>query len=207
MVPVELIRPGWTCYSVGTGGDVSFDAELIRRFDVRVRSFDPVRYFVDRAAAEMRDEPRFSAHCFAITDHDGPILMQRSHHPGARAVSAAALFDTDEWDVFAGRSLPSLMEELGDGEIDLLKMDTEGTEYELLPSLELPALGVKVLALCLHHNRSVGEACDLIASLQSAGYEAVARCPAVRLTFVHRSLLALRPRAGVAPGGPSSRAW
>ena len=203
MVPAAVIGPGWICYSVGTGGDISFDAELIRRFGMRVHSFDPVQYFVDSAANEMRNEPKFSVDRVAVAERDGPIQMQRTHHPGARAVSAAGLFDTtDAWEEFPGRSLRSLMAEFGDERIDLLKTDTEGTEYSLLPSLDLPALGVKVLAVQIHHTGSVTGARQLIAHLGSQGYEPVAMCPAVKITFVHRA--GLQPEtAGVAGRSPS----
>jgi FkbM family methyltransferase len=199
MAPATVIHPGWLCYSVGVGGDVSFDAELIDRFGMRVRAFEPVQHFVDFAAKTMRGEPRFSVTRVAIASHDGPVLMQHTHHPGSRAVSAAGLFDTrDEWDQFPGRSLPSLMAEYGDKQIDLLKMDTEGTEYDLLPSLDLRALGIKVLAVCLHHNKSVRRARRLIASLISQDYEPVALCPAAKITFAHRSALP--------PGAPAGSA-
>jgi FkbM family methyltransferase len=193
MVPAALIRPGWTCYSVGVGGDVTFDAELIRRFGGRVRAFDPVREYVDFAAQEIGREPRFSVDRAAIAERDGPIQMQSTHYPGSKAVSAAALFDTTHWQAFPGRSLPSLMAEFSDERIDLLKMDTEGTEYGLLPSLDLPALGIKVLAVCFHHSGSVGQARELLGYLSSLDYEAVAMCPVVKITLVHRSAL---PRSG-----------
>lgn len=189
MVPNAVIKPDWTCYSVGVGGDVSFDAELISHFGVRVRAFEPVQVFVDRAAEEMEHQERFSVYQVAIAERDGPIRMQKTHHPGAQAVSGAGLFDTDAWSPFPGRSLPSLMAEFGDDRIDLLKMDTEGTEYQLLPSLDLRALGIKVLAAQLHHNGSVKQARQLIAYLASLGYEAAAMCPAVKTTFVHRDVL------------------
>lgn len=204
IVPAAVIRPGWICYSIGAGGDVSFDAELIRLFDVRVRSVEPVQSFVDFVAEEMRDEPRFSVHRLALAERDGPIRMQQTHHPGARAVSAAGLFDANRWYEFPGRSLSSLMAELGDQQIDLLKMDTEGTEYELLPALDLRALGIKVLAVCLHHNGSMRQARKLIACLGSAGYEAVAVKPAVKITFAHQAVLDPRrlPRQRAAVGAP-----
>lgn len=41
VVPGQLIRPGWTCYCVGAGGDVSFDLELIRRYGATVRAVEP----------------------------------------------------------------------------------------------------------------------------------------------------------------------
>ena len=206
MVPEAIIRSGWICYSVGVGGDVSFDAELIERFGVRVRSFDPVQHFVEFAAEQMRHEPRFSVTRAAVADSDGPLLMQRTHHPGARAVSAAGLFDTtDPWEEFPGRSLPSLMSEFGDRQVDLLKMDTEGTEYDLLPSLDLRALGIKVLAVCLHHNKSVGRARKLVGDLLSQGYEPVAICPAVKITFVDRDAVAPLRVAGEPAAGQHDR--
>jgi len=203
MVPAALIRPDWTCYSVGVGGDVSFDTELIRRFGVRVRAFEPVQMFVDGAAKEMELHPEFSVHRVAIAERDEPVRMQHTHHPGARAVSGAGLFDTHAWDTFPGRSLPSLMAEFGDERIDFLKMDTEGTEYELLPSLDLPALGIMVLAVCLHHNRSVRQARNLIAYLASEGYEAAAMCPTIKTTFVHRAVLENDRTAGAAGTAPT----
>ena len=45
------------------------------------------------------------------------------------------------------------MAEFGDPAIDLLKLDIEGGEYEVIPSLDMRALGVKVFATQLHHLR------------------------------------------------------
>jgi hypothetical protein len=36
------------------------------------------------------------------------------------------------------------MNELGDERIDLLKLDVEGAEYDVIPSFDLAALGVRV---------------------------------------------------------------
>jgi hypothetical protein len=47
-VPGGLIGPGWICYCVGAGGDVSFDLELIRRYGATVRAVDPVPGYVRR---------------------------------------------------------------------------------------------------------------------------------------------------------------
>jgi hypothetical protein len=71
----------------------------------------------------------------------------------------------------------------------LLKLDIEGSEYELLPTLDLPALGVKVFATQLHHTGSVADARGLISRLREQGYDAVACRSAVKLTFVSRELI------------------
>jgi FkbM family methyltransferase len=189
VLPCDLIEPTWTCYLVGAGGDISVDLELIHRYGVTVRSFDAVADYVETARAHAPDEPRFSAHHAAIATADGPIRMQVTHDPHSQSVSAAQLYDSERFIELPGRTLPSIMSELGDQRIDLLKLDIEGSEYEVLPTLDLRGMGVKVFATQLHHTGSVADARRLIAGLRDQGYDPVACRPAVKLTFAHRDLL------------------
>jgi FkbM family methyltransferase len=188
-VPSELIQPSWICYCVGAGGDISFDLGLIRRYGVEVRAVDPVAYYIELAQELTADEPRFLARQVAIAASDGPIRMQITHDPRSRSVSSAQLYESSDFIDVPGRTLPTLMAELGDPRIDLLKFDVEGAEYEILPTVDLRALGVKVLAIQLHHTGSVREARKLIAALREQAYEPVACRSVVKLTFVHRDLL------------------
>jgi Methyltransferase FkbM domain len=81
------------------------------------------------------------------------------------------------------------MAELGDEHIDLLKMDIEGSEYELFPELHLDSLGVKVFAVQLHHNGSVRGARRIISALDEQGYDLVGCYPVMKLTFVRRDVM------------------
>jgi FkbM family methyltransferase len=189
MIPAGLIEPGWTCYLVGAGGDVSFDLELIRNYGATVRSVDAVADYVQRAREEAGDQPGFTAVHAAVALQDGPIRMQVTHDPGSQSVSAAQLYDSEDFIELPGRTLPSLMAELGDQQIDLFKLDIEGSEYQVLPTLDLNALGVKVFATQLHHTDSVKAALGLIANLREQGYDAVACRSAVKLTFARRDLI------------------
>jgi FkbM family methyltransferase len=189
MVPRKVIEQGWTCYCVGAGGDISFDLELIRGFNARVRCIEPDEEYVARAVEQANGEAGFSAHRVAIAVADGPLHMQLTHHPGSRSLSPANLYDTHDFVEIPGRTLQSLATELGDQTIDLLKLDIEGGEYDVMPTIDLRALGVKVFATQLHHNRGVAKARRLIADLDSQGYEAVAIKSSVKLTFAHHDLL------------------
>jgi len=188
-LPGDLIESSWTCYLVGAGGDISVDLDLIRRYGATVRSFEAVADYVRSARKDANGEPLFTAHHAAIALQDGPIRMQVTHDPNSQSVSAARLYDSESFIELPGRTLPSLMAELGDQQVDLLKLDIEGGEYELLPTLDLPALGVKVFATQLHHAGSVADASRLIARLRDQGYDAVACRSAVKLTFVRRDLI------------------
>jgi FkbM family methyltransferase len=188
-IPAHLIEPGWVCYCVGAGGDVSFDLGLIARYGVTVRCVEPVAKYVDLARKQAAGDPHFSVYRAAIATEDGPLRMQITHDPASSSVSPARLYDSDAYVELPGRTLPSLMTELGDARIDLLKLDIEGGEYEVLPTLDLRGLGVKVFAVQLHHAGSVAQAKSLIAQLAEQGYAAVARRPAVKIAFVREDLL------------------
>jgi FkbM family methyltransferase len=189
VLPGEVIDASWTCYLVGAGGDVSLELELVSRYEATVRSFDAVACFVESAREEAGEPPLFSAHHAAVAVTDGPICMQRSHDPVSQSVSAAQLYESANYVEQPGRTLPSLISELGDSSVELLKLDIEGSEYEVLPTLDLAALGVKLFAAQLHHNGTVRQAKQLIADLREQGYELVACRPAVKLAFLHRDLL------------------
>lgn len=189
LLPSELIEPSWLCYCVGAGADISFDLALIDRYNATVRAFDPVPEYVQAALAQAGSEPRFSIHEAAIALADGPLRVQLTHDPSSQSVSSARLYESAAFVELPGRTLRSLMDELGDDHIDLLKLDVEGAEYEVLPTVDLRELGVKVFAVQLHHNGTLSGARKLIARLREGGYEPVACRPAVKLTFARSDLL------------------
>lgn len=189
IIPGDLVKPSWICYSIGAGGDISFDMELIRRYGLTVRSFDPVAGYVEDASEKAGGDPHFSVHQAAVSTADGPLRMQVTHDPKSQSVSSAELYESQEYVELPGRTLPSLMQQMGDDHIDLLKLDIEGSEYGVLPTLDLPALHVKVFAVQLHHTGTVRDARAIINRLTAGGYEQVACRPAVKLTFVRRDLL------------------
>ncbi|HEY4896824.1 MAG TPA: FkbM family methyltransferase [Solirubrobacteraceae bacterium] len=190
MIPSGLLGQSWLCYCAGIGGDISFDLELISRHDATVRAFDPVADYVEDAMRKAGGEPRFSAYQAAIAVDDGPLRMQVTHHEHSSSVSGAGLYDSKTYVELPGRSLPSLMAELGDTHVDLLKLDMEGAEYEVVPTLDLRGLGVKIFSTQMHHNGSVRQARSLVAQLSRDGYELVGSKPAVKLTFARKDLLA-----------------
>ena len=188
-IPGDLLEPSSLCYCVGAGGDVSFDLALIERYGATVRAFDAVADYVEQANEQAGGEPGFSIRQAAIATSDGPLRMQITHDQSSRSVSPAGLYDSREYVELPGRTLPSLMAELGDEQIDLLKLDIEGGEYDVLPTIDMRALGVRIFATQLHHNGSVADARAIIAQLRRNGYEPVACRPVIKLTFARRDLL------------------
>lgn len=183
MIPDGRVGRGGICYCIGAGGDISFDLELIRRYGAVVRAVDPVEAYERQALEAASGEPGFSFRRAAVTAANGPIRMQTHHEPGSGSLSAAGLYETDEWIEVDGLTIPSLMEEFGDDHIDLLKIDVEGIEYELMPTLDLVGLGVSVFAIQLHHTGTIADALGLISGLRRQGFQLLAQRPTVKLTF------------------------
>jgi FkbM family methyltransferase len=182
-VPEETLSDGQICYCIGSGGDISFDLELIRRYGALVRAVDPVDTYEEYALEAAAGEPRFTFRRFAVTTRDGAVRMQTHHQAESESLSGAGLYDTDTWVEVEGRTIESLMQELGDTQIDLLKLDVEGTEYELVPTLDLVALGVTIFAVQLHHTGTAAQALGLVDAVRRQGYRLVAQRPVVKLTF------------------------
>jgi FkbM family methyltransferase len=192
MMPMDVLQPGWRCYCVGAGGDISFDLELARGYQASVFIVEPVEAYVRQAEASIQNVPGIAVCHAALATTDGLVRMQLTHDSASQSVSSANLYDGAHFLEVPGRSLASLMAERGDTSIDLFKLDIEGGEYGLLPQLDLRALGVKVFATQLHHSGSVRDARELISQLEAAGFELVARRPTIKFTFVRRDLLSSR---------------
>lgn len=184
-IPLSSVDQDWTCYSVGAGGDISFDLALAAS-GATVRVIEPVADYVARAQDEARAAvpQRLTFHQVAIAERDAPLRMQVTHDAGSQSVSAAQLYDTRNFVEVPGRTLSSLMAELGDTRIELLKLDIEGAEYAVMPTIDLQALGVRVFSVQLHHTGSVTQARALIQAVCEQGYVVAACRPVIKLTFV-----------------------
>lgn len=184
VVPDDLIDKSWVCYCIGAGSDVDFDLELIERFGARVRCVDPSRAFREKAEAAADGDPRFSFYEVALAPRDGPLPMYGAEDPESGSLSAANLYGTDRLVTVPGKTLSSLMAEAGDERVDLLKLDIEGSEYEVLPELDLPGLGVRVLCVELHPTRPVIEAKQLVEHIRSQGFRLVYCHHPASFTFI-----------------------
>ena len=189
-VPLELIDSSWMVYSGGAGHDVSFDVELLRRFGCRVRAFDPMGHYLTSALEQAEGLPGYSVHELAITGADGPIELfgagDNTGHVDARSkVVGGPSFTIN------GKSIKTIADELGDTEVQLLKLDIEGEEFAVIDGLDFAALGLRVLCVEVHPSHPTQQTRELIATCTSHGFGLV-NVDECDLTFVHRNYLGRR---------------
>lgn len=221
LIPQNLLTGNSVCYLVGAGEDISFDLEVSARYGCPVHIFDPT----PRAIAHfelLRNNLRRGGRTPCATSPTGfypdylPSLVDRLYfHPvgiwnedttlrffapqneAHVSHSLVNIQHSDRSIEVPVRRLSGLMREMGHQQIDLLKIDIEGAEYQVIESILTDQIEVSIL--CIEFDESAAnhldsgylgriEAC--LRSLLSAGFQVVAKeknCH--NYTLVHRRCL------------------
>jgi FkbM family methyltransferase len=135
VVPTDMIKPEWICYCGGVGEDVTFDLALIDRFGCEVYAFDPTPRAISHAARSAANNPRFHFYPYGLWSADTELKFYASRNPQLVNHSAVNLQGTSSYFVAPCKRISTIIKELGHDRIDLLKIDIEGSEYEVLDSL------------------------------------------------------------------------
>ncbi len=123
-------------YSFGIGEDTSFDTELIQKHKCKVFGFDPTPKSIKWV--ESHETPaNFHFFEFGIgkTSREEKFFLPKNpNHVSGSAISQPNVSDQNFVSVEL-KTLADTMTELGHHKLDVLKMDIEGSEYEVLPSI------------------------------------------------------------------------
>jgi FkbM family methyltransferase len=161
-------------YSFGLGSNISFDLALINRFHAEVHGFDPTP--LSQEWLRRQELPQeFHFHSFGIGGTDGSVEFRLPAVHGGMNFTMSP--HVSEKTIVTGQvlSLPSILDKLGHNQIDLLKMDVEGAEYEVIPDIIKNADRIAQLLIEFHH-RLIGEkgleqTRQALTALADAGFE------------------------------------
>ena len=168
-IPEQSVGERSIVYSAGVGNDISFDLALIERYGCTVHAFDPTPSAARHVEQAAASEGRFRFYPWAIWSSDTELRLYAPDY-GDSNYSAMNLHRKDQYVVARARSLASLMAELHHERIDLLKLDIEGAEYEVIPSLLRDRIAVSALCIEFHKNPSITDMKSSVASLRAAGF-------------------------------------
>lgn len=169
----SLLDASSVIYSAGAGEDITFDTELTARFGCSVEIIDPT----PRAKAWFEKTNKSQSlrfHPFGLSDHDGELsfrMPRNSSHVSMSAASAPHL--ADEKIRFPVRTVSSIATEWKHSEIDLLKLDIEGSEFSVLEKmLDDRIYPTQVLVEFHHRFQSIGiePSRSMVARLRASGY-------------------------------------
>jgi FkbM family methyltransferase len=169
----EGLTSSSTIYSFGLGNDISFDLALIERFGCRVHGFDPSPP-VAQWIGTQNLPPEYLFHDYGLGARDGEIsFFAPSPQSGMYSTSNRHRHVSTTEIRLPVRTLPAIAAALGSSRIDVLKMDIEGAEYDLLPSIVQCPVPIGQLLIEFHHRAGIGSLKDTISGveqLRSAGF-------------------------------------
>lgn len=166
------LPPGSVVYSMGVGEDVSFDLELIGRFGVTVHAFDPTPRSIEWVRRQALPA-EFVFHPFGVGTVDGMGQFAPPRNP--QHVSHSLVHRDTPWPTIEVpiHRLTTITRMLCHQQIDLLKMDIEGTEYDVIDDLVNSEIWVGQLLVEFHHRWQevgLGRTRQAIRQLNAAGY-------------------------------------
>jgi len=192
--------------SCGIGEDASFDLGLIEKYGCTVHAYDPTPKSVAWVKRSIHDA-RFVLHEMAIASADGTL---RLYLPKRTDFVSASLqpgeHTSQEYVDVPARRIATIVQSLGAGRVDVLKLDIEGAEYGVLADLlrESSAIYPDQLALEFHHfypEFGIRATRDAVSLLRRSGYRLCWVSPSQHeLLFVREAVLAAqRSKGGAAP--------
>lgn len=170
----DILNADAVVYSFGIGEDVSFDLAMLERHGCQVFGFDPTPKSIDWVRRQSLPD-NFQFFDYGIGKTSGWVqfsLPKNKDHVSGSMVPHRYLDETQAISV-PMKSFADITAELGHQRIDVLKMDIEGAEYDVLPSiLNTP---VKVEQICIEiHERFFPDGLEktrqMLALLKQKGY-------------------------------------
>lgn len=144
----EGLGPKSIIYSGGLGTDVTFEHDLVRRFGCDLVLYDPSPFGIQTMSLPENKIPQFHFFPVALTNRTGKLSMA-APPPGEYSYFPRN-DNTGNIEVDC-TNLQTLMQKNGHTHIDLLKLDIEGSEYEVIDDLLKRRIPVRQIAVEYHH--------------------------------------------------------
>ena len=192
MIATDVLPATPIVFSVGIGGDITFDLAVISAFHAVVYGFDPTPKSI--SYIESQSLPKaFHFVPIGLDGQDGTLTL---HLPRAdwdcytREMNASDAVETVNCPV---ERFVTLANRCQVDSVDILKLDIEGSEYTSIPDILKTPIPVAQLLVELHYDESPAQlkrARDLVALIRGAGYRLFHRSPIGKeLSFIHASKL------------------
>ncbi len=171
----ELLNSNSVVYSFGIGEDISFDRELIAKYGCAVYGFDPTPKSIEWVK-NSNTPHKFHFLPYGISNKTGSatfyLPINENHVSGSLAETKVV--SSSRKVKVPMKSFADIIKELKHNNIDILKMDIEGSEYDVLPDILKQEVDIKQILVEFHHrlfsngNKMTKDAVEL---LKSSGFD------------------------------------
>ena len=172
----DFLNSNSIIYSVGIGEDISFDLALIETSGCHVFGFDPT----PKSISWIKNHPALPSNFlffeYGIADRTGMVdfyLPKNTEYISGSFVKQDFVSEKQKISVEM-KSWEDIINTLGHTQIDVLKMDIEGAEYEVLDSILKASIPIHQILIEFHERWIEGgkiKTINAIEKLKNHGYE------------------------------------
>jgi len=188
----DIISSDSIVYSFGIGEDISFDLDIIQKHNCSVHGFDPTPKSIDWIKQNCPTD-KFIFHKYGISDKSGYETFYLPKNPNHISGSATIQdnINTQTAMQVEMKKLSDIMEELHHTHIDILKIDIEGSEYNVIDNILESGILAKQL-LIEFHDRFISSGRDkskqTVNKLHNAGYKIFGISKSLEeVSFIHQT--------------------
>lgn len=173
-VASDFLNQESVIYSFGIGEDISFDTKLIGLYSCIVHGFDPTPRSI--SWINLNTTPnKFIFHDYGIDIVNGEktFFLPENTNFVSGSIHQTNHLKTKGIKVQM-RNLETICNELGHSKIDVLKIDIEGSEYDIIPYLLSMNLPIDQLLIEFHHRffeDGFSKTKEVLAMLRNNGYK------------------------------------
>ena len=190
----NLINENSIVYSFGIGEDISFDEALIDAHKCHVYGFDPTPKSIDWCSKQVLPE-NFHLYEFGISDKTGKVLFhlpKNNEHVSGSLILQNNVSNKHFIEVEM-KSMTEILKILKHEKIDVLKMDIEGSEYDVIKSFLKSGIQINQMVIELHERlfeNGKEKTIELVNNLNSCGYEIFAISDSYEeISFIRKNAL------------------
>lgn len=176
-------------YSVGAGTDISFDLEVIEKFNCCVYSIDPTPQAMEYVFKIAQQNKKLLFYPYGLFSRDTILRFYRSRSANEGSLSATNLRQTDWFTEAPVRRLRTLMKQFKHDHIDILKLDIEGAEYDVIEDIFFERLDVRQISVEFDQPVPPWRSERCIKNILFNGYTLV-QIDSLNLMFVRNDILA-----------------
>jgi len=180
-VDTKLLNSKSIMYSFGVGEDISFDEKLINSYNCTVYAFDPTPKTINFIASKTQISPKFIFHPYGIHSNDGEILFYLPSNPNHVSGTTSKIRNDKNREgktvVVPMKKFSTIIKELGHEKIEILKLDIEGSEYDVLDDILESDVEINQILIEFHHRFAsfgITQTKNAIEKLNTHGYKIAA---------------------------------
>jgi len=183
----DLLNQNAIVYSFGIGEDVSFDLDILSKHNCTVYGFDPTPNSVKWVTNQNLPDA-FNFYEYGIAKKTGPV---RFNLPKNDNYVSGSIIDHDVVSIENSvivpmKSFKDLSDSLGHKKIDLLKMDIEGSEYDVMEDILSSNIEINQMAIEFHERffrEGKKKTKKILSMMKRKGYEIF------EVSFIKKSLI------------------